>query len=104
MTTVVPNEQQGIGTNVPLAMKEIPVGVTLAKIGSKLIVDPSLDEEAVCETKMTIVSSSDGSVAGMQKMGSAPLTEAEVMEAIDMACEKAAELRELYLEELVKQE
>jgi exosome complex component RRP42 len=104
MTTVVPNEQQGIGTNVPLAMKEIPVGVTVAKIGSKLIVDPSLDEEAVCETKMTIVSSSDGSVAGMQKMGSAPLTEAEVMEAIDMACEKAAELRELYLEELVKQE
>lgn len=104
MTTVVPNEQQGIGTNVPLAMKEIPVGVTLAKIGSKLIVDPSLDEEAVCETKITIVSSSDGSVAGMQKMGSAPLTEAEVMEAIDMACEKAAELRELYLEELVKQE
>lgn len=104
MTTVVPNEQQEIGTNVPLAMKEIPVGVTVAKIGSKLIVDPSLDEEAVCETKMTIISSSDGSVAGMQKMGSAPLTEAEVMEAIDMACEKAAELRVLYLEELVKQE
>jgi exosome complex component RRP42 len=104
MTTVVPNEQQEIGTNVPLAMKEIPVGVTVAKIGSKLIVDPSLDEEAVCETKITIVSSSDGSVAGMQKMGSAPLTEAEVMEAIDMACEKAAELRVLYLEELVKQE
>ncbi|HHV25058.1 MAG: exosome complex protein Rrp42 [Methanosarcina sp.] len=104
MTTVVPNEQQGIGTNVPLAMKEIPVGVTLAKIGSKLIVDPSLDEEAVCETKMTIVSSSDGSVAGMQKMGSAPLTEAEVLEAIEIAREKAAELRELYLEELVRQE
>ena len=104
MTTIVPNEQQGLGMNVPLAMKEIPVGVTLAKIGSKLMVDPSLDEEAVCETKLTVVSSSDGSVAGMQKMGSASFTEAEVLEAIDMACEKAAELRELYLEALVKQE
>ena len=104
MTTIVPNEQQGIGMNVPLAMKEIPVGVTLAKIGSKLMVDPSRDEEAVCETKLTVVSSSDGSVAGMQKMGSASFTEAEVLEAIDMACEKAAELRELYLEALVKQE
>ncbi len=104
MTTTVPNEQQGIGANVPLAMKEIPVGVTLAKIGSKLMVDPSLDEEAVCETKLTVVSSSDGSIAGMQKMGSASFTEAEVLEAIDMAREKAAELRELYLEELVKQE
>ena len=104
MTTIVPNEQQGIGMNVPLAMKEIPVGVTLAKIGSKLMVDPSRDEEAVCETKLTVVSSSDGSVAGMQKMGSASFTEAEVLEAIDMAGEKAAELRELYLEALVKQE
>jgi len=101
MTTIVPNEQQGIGADVPLAMKEMPVGVTLAKIGSKLMVDPSLDEEAVCETKLTVVSSSDGSVAGMQKMGSVPFTEAEVLEAIDMACEKAAEIRKLYLEALV---
>ncbi len=68
MTTIVPNEQHGIGADVPLAMKEMPVGVTLAKIGSKLMVDPSRDEEAVCETKLTVVSSSDGSVAGMQKM------------------------------------
>ncbi len=104
MTTMVPNEQHGLGNNVPLSMKELPVGVTLAKIGSKLMVDPSLDEEAVCETKLTVVSRSDGSVAGMQKMGSVPFTEAEVLEAIDMATEKAAELRELYLESLVKQE
>ena len=104
MSTVVPNEQQGIGPNAPLAMKELPVGVTLAKIGSKLMVDPSLDEEKVCETRLTIVSSSDGSIAGMQKMGSAPFTETEILEAIDIAREKAAELRELFLEGLVKQE
>ncbi len=104
MTTVVPNEQQGLGMDVPLAMKEMPVGVTLIKIGSKLMVDPSLDEEAVCETKLTVVSRSDGSIAGMQKMGSAPFTETEVLEAIDMACEKATEIRELYLEGLSKQE
>jgi exosome complex component RRP42 len=68
------------------------------------MVDPSLDEEAVCETKLTVVSSSDGSVAGMQKMGSAPFTEAEVLEAIDIACEKAAEIRNLYLEELIRKD
>lgn len=104
LTTTVPNEQQGIGPNAPLAMKELPIGITLTKIGSKLMVDPSLDEEKVCDTKVTIVSSSDGSVAGMQKMGNAPFTEAEILEAIDIAREKAAELRELYLEGLVKQE
>jgi len=68
------------------------------------MVDPSLDEEAVCETKLTIVSSLDGSIAGMQKMGPVPFTEAEVMEAIDMACEKTAELRGLYLEGLANKE
>lgn len=104
LTTTVPNEQHGIGPNAPLAMKELPVGVTLTKIGSKLMVDPSLDEERVCDTKVTIVSSSDGSVAGMQKMGLAPFTEAEILEAIDISREKAAELRELYLQGLVKQE
>ncbi|MGB9927991.1 MAG: exosome complex protein Rrp42 [Methanosarcina sp.] len=104
MTTMVPNSQHGLGEDVPLAMKEIPVGVTLAKIGSKLMVDPSRDEEAICETKLTVVSSSDGSVAGMQKMGPAPFTETEVLEAIDLAREKANELRELYLEGLRKQE
>jgi exosome complex component RRP42 len=104
LTTTVPNEQQGIGLNAPLAMKELPVGITVAKIGSKLMVDPSLDEEMVCDTKLTIVSSSDGSVAGMQKMGNAPFTEAEILEAIDIAREKAAELRELFLEGLVKKE
>ncbi|MDQ1254610.1 MAG: exosome complex component [Euryarchaeota archaeon] len=104
LTTTVPNEQHGIGPNAPLAMKELPVGITIAKIGSKLMVDPSLDEEMVCDTKLTIVSSSDGSVAGMQKMGPAPFTESEILEAIDIAREKGAELRELYLEGLVKQE
>ena len=42
MSTMVPNEQHGLGKDVPLAMKELPVGVTLIKIGSKLMVDPHL--------------------------------------------------------------
>nr|WP_304364485.1 exosome complex protein Rrp42 [Methanosarcina sp. KYL-1] len=104
MTTMVPNKQHGLGEDVPLAMKEMPVGVTLAKIGGKLMVDPSLDEEAVCESKLTVVSSSDGSVNGMQKMGPAPFTEEEVLGAIAMAFEKAAEIRENFLAALAKKE
>jgi len=97
MTTMVPNEMAGIGEDVPLAMKEMPVGVTLAKIGGKLMVDPGRDEESVCETKLTVVSSSDGSVNGMQKMGPAPLTEEELLEAIELARKKAGEIREEFL-------
>jgi exosome complex component RRP42 len=97
MTTMVPNEMVGIGEDVPLAMKEMPVGVTIAKIGGKLMVDPGRYEEAVCETKLTVVSSSDGSVNGMQKMGSTPLTEDELLEAIELARKKADEIRAEFL-------
>lgn len=104
MTTMVPNKQQGLGEDVALAMKETPVGVTVAKIGGKLMVDPNLDEEAVCESKLTVVSNSDGSVNGMQKMGSVPFTEEEVLEAISISFEKAAEVRERFLVGLAKHE
>jgi len=97
MTTMVPNEMVGIGEDVPLAMKEMPVGVTIAKIGGKLMVDPGRYEKAVCETKLTVVSSSDGSVNGMQKMGSTPLTEDELLEAIELARKKADEIRAEFL-------
>lgn len=100
LTTRVPNEEYGFGEDVDLAMKETPVGVTIAKIGSKLMVDPSKDEQAICEARLTVVSSSDGSVAGMQKMGSAPFTEAEALEAIELACKKAGDIRECFLAEL----
>lgn len=97
MTTKIPNAQMGLGEDVPLPMKDMPVGITLSKISGKLMVDPNLDEEAVSEARLTVVSNSDGSIAGMQKMGSSPFTEDEVLEAIDIACKKAAELRECYL-------
>lgn len=100
LTTRVPNKENEFGEDTDLAMKETPVGVTVARIGGKLMVDPSRDEEAICEARLTVVSSPDGAVAGMQKMGSSAFTEAELLEAIELSCRKSREIRERFLMEL----
>jgi len=97
LTARVPNEEQGFGADAALSMQETPVGVTIARIGGQLMVDPSKDEEAICEARLTVVSNSDGSVAGMQKMGSFAFTEAELLEAIELSCKKAGEIRKQFL-------
>jgi len=97
LTTRVPNKAYGFGEDTDLPMKETPVSVTVARIGGKLMADPSRDEEAICEAKLTVVSSLDGAIAGMQKMGSSAFTEAELLEAIELSCRKAGEIREDFL-------
>ncbi len=71
-----------------------PVAVTVVKIGEKLMVDPSLDEENVMDARLTISTLEDGSICAMQKGGVWCLTVEEIKAAYGLARAKAAELRE----------
>lgn len=51
--------------SIPLS-KEIPISITVHKIGDSFIVDPSAEEEEISETRVTIASS-DGVIFSMQK-------------------------------------
>lgn len=51
--------------SIPLS-KEIPISITVHKIGDNFIVDPSAEEEEISETRVTIASS-DGVIFSMQK-------------------------------------
>jgi len=68
-------------------------------VGGELVVDPCLDEELAMDARLTITVNKDGNICAMQKGGPGSLTPAQVMEAIDIAREKAAELREKVLGE-----
>jgi exosome complex component RRP42 len=50
---------------IPLK-KEIPISLTVHKIGENLLVDPTREEEDISETRVTIASS-DGIISSMQK-------------------------------------
>ncbi|HDJ25848.1 MAG TPA: exosome complex protein Rrp42 [Candidatus Bathyarchaeota archaeon] len=77
----------------PLKVQNYPVAVTIANIGGELVVDPCLDEELAMDAKITITVDKDGKVCAIQKSGPGSFTPDQIMEAIDIAGEKAEELR-----------
>lgn len=100
MTTVVPSDEDNGFESMPLPMRNIPIGVTVVSIDNALLLDPTLDEEIVCDTKLTVITDSDGALSGMQKSGSEPLLPEKVIEMVNLAREKGTELRERYLSHL----
>ena len=58
---------------------------TVAKIGSRMVVDPSFDEELVADVRLSVAFSDDGRIAGMQMAGMGYMTEREVQTAVNLA-------------------
>jgi len=80
-------------TKTALPMLKEPIPVTVIKIGSKFIVDPSSDEEKVYDARMTITSIEKGKICSLQKGGNGPISVDDISKMIDLALEKAKELR-----------
>ncbi len=71
------------GKKLPLST-HIPVPVTVHKIGSSLLIDPTREEEEISETRITI-SGSNGIISSVQKGNSVVLTQKELAEALRLA-------------------
>ena len=74
---------------IPLT-KDIPLTVTAYKIGSSVIVDPTLQEEDVSEAKVTIGATADGTISSLQKGNDAEISIEEMGKIFDIT-EKARE-------------
>lgn len=68
--------------NIPLS-KHIPLSLTVHKIGKNLLVDPTKEEEDLCETRVTIASSNN-LISSMQKGEKESLTIKEMNEVLDL--------------------
>ncbi len=82
-------------TDDRLQIEKIPVMVTVSKIGDYLFVDPVVEEEQNIDARLTVTLTDDGSICALQKGGDMPLTLDEIGKMIDLAEQKAAELRKL---------
>ena len=80
-------------TDKKLQLEKEPIGVTVIKIGNRLIVDPDIEEEKVVDARLTVASLEDGTLCALQKGGDFPLTTEEISEMLDIGIEKAKELR-----------
>ena len=78
-------------TSKGLDLKDIPLSVTVIKIGDKFIVDPDSDEEKAIDARLTVASLSDGTLCALQKGGDYPLTAEDVSKMVDIAVEKGKE-------------
>lgn len=89
-----PDYHESSGKSVPLK-KEVPISLTVHKIGENFVVDPTKEEEDISETRVTICLA-DGTIHSMQKGNSKPITAEEFSNALDLA-EKTAKniLREI---------
>jgi len=79
----------------PLPVNHIPITITIGKIGNKMLVDPTFEEEQLLDAKLSVGTTEEGKVVSMQKSGSVGLSDDDVGEMIDIAVEKGKELRKL---------
>jgi exosome complex component RRP42 len=98
MTAKLPAKRFDVGEDSSVPMRDIPVGITAVEIGGSIMLDPSLSEESIAGTKLTVISNQAGALSGMQKSGINPLTTEQINYIVDMAIEKAKEIREKFLE------
>jgi len=76
-----------------LELKFTPVSVTVYKIGDKFIVDPTIEEQKVYDSRLTVATMEDGRLCAMQKGGEMPLTIEEIDKMVEIATEKGKMLR-----------
>ncbi|MEM3670985.1 MAG: exosome complex protein Rrp42 [Thermoprotei archaeon] len=88
------SELKELDTRRPIPLVQMPVPVTVAKIGEYLLVDPSLFEETLSDVKITMTTIESGIVASIQKSGPGTVTEDEVLKVYDLCRRKGNELRE----------
>jgi len=98
MSTKVPASRYGLGDDYILPIRDIPIATTAIEFNDVLMFDPGVDEAAIANTRLTIISTAEGNVCGSQKGGTGMLKPEQVYRIIDIACEKAKEIREKFLE------
>ncbi len=77
----------------PLPLRTQPITITIAKIGEKLVVDPSFEEEQVMDARISMAINTEGNVCAVQKGGSGFFTPQQILEASKIAQQKVADLR-----------
>ena len=80
---------------VPLPIQTVPISVTAVRIGDMMVVDPTAEEEAVMDCRITFVSDDRGNICAGQKGMPGSLTAEMVLQAASTAKLKGQEIRSL---------
>lgn len=82
-----------IKTDKKITIANEPIEITVIKIGEFMLVDPTPEEEAFVDARLTVAVSKDGTIHALQKGGDTPLSAEEIDKMIAIAQDKSKELR-----------
>ena len=94
MTAKVPAERFELGEDYPLPLKEPPVSCTSVKYNGVVVMDPSLDEEDIAETRLTVATDERGDIRAMQKGLNGSFTTDEIKKVIKASIDNGQKIRE----------
>jgi len=81
------------GKIMPPPITTIPISVTAVRIGDSVLLDPTMEEEACMDARLTITSASDGSLVAVQKGYTGPFTIGQILRSVEIARIKGEEIR-----------
>lgn len=76
-----------------LPLSKLPLSCTVRKIGSTLIIDPTVNEEDSSDARLTVGILENGEICSIQKGGDKGLEIEEIDKMVDLAIKKTKELR-----------
>jgi exosome complex component RRP42 len=88
------------GNTQPMPVTSIPVSITAARIGDYVLIDPSAEEEACMDSRITITTTDEGFCA-TQKGHTGSFTPDQIKKAAEVATIKGKEVRSRLKELLV---
>ena len=82
---------EGVTSKPPI--KTIPISVTMARIGDYIVVDPTKEEEACMDARITITTNSEGNICALQKGGDDGFTVEQLLQCSQMALSVGTKIR-----------
>jgi len=82
-------------TTEKIPISKIPIAITVLKIGSNFIVDPTELEEQALDARLTVTTIDGGNLCSIQKGGPGTLSIADVDKMTELAIRKGEEIRKL---------
>ncbi|MGH9878546.1 MAG: exosome complex protein Rrp42, partial [Nitrososphaerales archaeon] len=71
----------------------VPISVTMARIGDTILVDPTAEEEACMDARVTMTTDAEGRVCAVQKGGTGTFSVEQINHIVATAITKGEEIR-----------
>jgi exosome complex component RRP42 len=94
--STVPAKKFSVGENdYPLEVSHFPIECTFVRLGDKIVVDPTFEEETAGQGRLTVATDEVGNVVAMQKGKVGAFSPDEVVETVERAFRHGDRLRNI---------